>query len=60
VGPHDPVALARALGDILASPERRRTMGAAGRKTAERYGIETVTDRWEALYQSALQRKPAE
>ena len=60
VDPHDPALLARVLGDILASPERRQAMGSAGRQTAERYGIESVTDRWEALYQSALQRKPAE
>jgi glycosyltransferase involved in cell wall biosynthesis len=60
VDPHDPVALARALADILTSPERRRAMGAAGRETAERYGIDSVTDRWEALYRSALQRNPAE
>jgi 1,2-diacylglycerol 3-alpha-glucosyltransferase len=60
VDPHDPALLARVLGDILASPERQRAMGSAGRQTAERYGIEFVTDRWEALYRSALQRKPAE
>lgn len=60
VDPHDPALLARVLGDILASPERRRAMGSAGRQIAEQYGIEYVTDLWEALYQSALQRKPAE
>lgn len=60
VDPHDPVTLAQVLTDILASPERRRTMGSAGRETAERYAIDSVTDRWEALYQSALQRNPAE
>jgi glycosyltransferase involved in cell wall biosynthesis len=58
VDPHDPVRLAGALADILASPDLRRALGVAGRQTAERYGVETVTDAWEALYRSVLQGKP--
>jgi glycosyltransferase involved in cell wall biosynthesis len=54
VDPHDPVALARVLGDLLASPERRRQFGFAGRQSAERYGVELVADEWEALYRSML------
>jgi glycosyltransferase involved in cell wall biosynthesis len=54
VDPHDHHALARALGDLLAAPERRRRLGAGGRATAAKYGIETVTDAWESLYGAAL------
>ena len=54
VEPHDPAHLARVLADLLASPERRQQLGTAGRLSAERYGIEGVTDQWEALYRSIL------
>jgi 1,2-diacylglycerol 3-alpha-glucosyltransferase len=57
--PHDPERLALILRELLASPERRQALGAAGRQSAERYGIETVSDQWEALYQSVLQRTSA-
>jgi 1,2-diacylglycerol 3-alpha-glucosyltransferase len=60
VDPHDPARLARVLPDMLASPERRRAMGSAARRSAERYGVETVTDEWEALYRSVLQGSSAE
>ena len=60
VDPHDAPRLARALGDMLACRERRQALGQAGRKTAEGYGIESVTDAWETLYRSVLQGKPAE
>jgi 1,2-diacylglycerol 3-alpha-glucosyltransferase len=55
VDPHDPARLAQALGEMLGSPERRQVLGAAGRRSVERYGIETVTDEWETLYRSVLQ-----
>jgi glycosyltransferase involved in cell wall biosynthesis len=60
VDPHDPLRLARALGDLLASPERRRQFGSGGRRSAERYGVEAVTDEWEALYRSVLNGRSAE
>ena len=50
VDPHDPARLAVVLAEMLAAPERRRAMGSAARRSAERYGIEMVTDEWEALY----------
>lgn len=34
VPPHDPAALAEAVADLVADPDRRRTMGAAGREKA--------------------------
>jgi 1,2-diacylglycerol 3-alpha-glucosyltransferase len=60
VDPHDPARLAQALAEILASPERRQELGSAGRRSAERYGVETVTDEWEALYHSVLRGSSAE
>jgi glycosyltransferase involved in cell wall biosynthesis len=58
VDPHDSAELARVLADLLASPERRQTCGSAGRRYAERYGVEAVTDEWEALYRSVLNGRP--
>jgi hypothetical protein len=45
---------------MLACRERRHALGQAGRKMAEGYGIESVTDAWETLYRSVLQGKQAE
>jgi glycosyltransferase involved in cell wall biosynthesis len=57
--PHDPAGLARTLGELLATPEQLRALGAAGRRSAERYGIEAVTDEWETLYRSILRGSAA-
>lgn len=54
VDPHDPKRLSRALAELLTSPERRRLLGSGGRRSAERYSVETVTDEWESLYRSML------
>jgi glycosyltransferase involved in cell wall biosynthesis len=54
VDPDDPAGLARAIGDLLASPEQRRRLGRGGRRSVEKYDIETVTDEWETLYRSVL------
>ena len=54
VDAHDATRLAGAFEDLLASPERRRRLGAAGRRSVERYRVETVTDEWEVLYRSVL------
>ena len=42
VPPSDPNALAAALARLLASPDERRMLGAAGTRAAERYGLEVV------------------
>jgi 1,2-diacylglycerol 3-alpha-glucosyltransferase len=60
VAPHDPVRLAQTLAELLASPERRRQLGLGGRRSAERYSTETVTDTWETLYWSVLNGVPTE
>ena len=60
VDPHDPVRLARALDDLLGSPDRRRQFGSGARQSAERYGVESVTDEWETLYRSVLNGRLAE
>jgi glycosyltransferase involved in cell wall biosynthesis len=60
VDPHDPALLARELADLLASPQRRESLGARGRRSAEKFGVEVVADEWEALYRSALNEGLAE
>lgn len=51
VPPRDPGALAAALRDLLADPERRRAYGEAGRRRAvDRYDWRTVVARTEAVY----------
>ncbi len=52
VDPHNSGLLAQTLAELLAAPERRRQLGSGGRQSAERYGVETVTDEWEMLYRS--------
>jgi 1,2-diacylglycerol 3-alpha-glucosyltransferase len=52
VDPHDAARLSQALGDLLASPEWRRRLGAGGRLQAEKHGTERISDEWEALYRS--------
>ncbi len=54
--PHDPARLADALQALLASPERRRQLGAAGRRSVEQFGVDAVVDAWEALYGSVLRQ----
>jgi glycosyltransferase involved in cell wall biosynthesis len=56
VEPHDSARLAAAFSDVLGSPDTRRRLGVAGRRSVERYGVETVTDEWEMLYRSVLDR----
>lgn len=51
----DPAALAAAVGRLLDDPALARRLGAAARRTAEqRYGIETVARRIEAVYRECL------
>jgi len=59
VDPHDPARLAQVLEDLLASADRRGQLGSAGRRSAQKYGVEIVTDAWEALYGSVLHRSKA-
>ena len=48
-------ALAAVLSGLLASPAQRQGMGQAGRRLAEEFSTETITDRWETLYRSVQQ-----
>jgi glycosyltransferase involved in cell wall biosynthesis len=59
VDPDDSDELARVLADLLAAPERRQNFGSAARRYAEGYGVEAVTDEWEALYRSVLKGSSA-
>ncbi len=55
VAPGDPAALAAALADLLASPERRATLGAAARRrVTTAHGMERYADRHDALYADLL------
>lgn len=53
VPPHDPAALAEALGDLLADPDRCRAFGAAGRRRVEttfafELTVARLVDAWHA------------
>jgi glycosyltransferase involved in cell wall biosynthesis len=56
----DPPAMAAALAQLLADPERARTMGERGRLLQEReFSLEAMVRRVEALYSERLARKRA-
>jgi len=50
----DPAAWSRAVNQLLADPERRAAMGAAGRAKAERYAWPAVAERIIGVYRKAL------
>jgi glycosyltransferase involved in cell wall biosynthesis len=55
VAPGRPEALADALEALLRDPDRRRTMGAEGRRVAaERFGLEPMVSAIEAVYDEVL------
>ncbi len=56
VPPRDPGALARALGSLLRDPARRERLGAAGLRTAARYGWDSIAERLEAIYLEVVGR----
>jgi glycosyltransferase involved in cell wall biosynthesis len=59
VPPADPEALAAALVDLARDPERRRAMGERARGTAERFSLEAMVRRTEAVYEAVLRRQSA-
>jgi glycosyltransferase involved in cell wall biosynthesis len=55
VPPRDPSKLARALGDLCASPQRRVELGTAARQRAiQRYGEEHMVDQYVSLYTDGM------
>jgi len=55
VPPRDASALALAIGSLLAEPERRRSMGEAGRERArKRFSLEAGVAETEKLYELLL------
>ncbi|MGD0787792.1 MAG: glycosyltransferase [Terracidiphilus sp.] len=56
----DPAALAEAMAWLMRTPpEERRAMGERARQLAiERFSLEAILDRWEALYRDLLRRNP--
>jgi len=59
VAPRDPAALAGAMQDLLASPERRRAMSEAGRRSVTRFTPERVAGRLLEAVRLALNRRQA-
>ncbi|POX46417.1 glycosyltransferase [Streptomyces sp. Ru72] len=60
VPPRDPEAVARAVGELLADPDKREACGAAGRRRVlRRYGWGRVAAATEATYCSVLDAQPA-
>jgi D-inositol-3-phosphate glycosyltransferase len=58
--PPDPAALARAVAELVADPERRAAAGAAAAEHARRrFSFERVLDEHERLYESLRARGPA-
>ena len=59
VPPSDPRALATALKAVLASPEKARGMGLAGRRRARRlFSVQAQMERLTEFYDGWLERKP--
>jgi glycosyltransferase involved in cell wall biosynthesis len=57
VPPAEPDALAAAIRELLASPDRRKAMGAAGKKRAlEKYSIEHMAIEVKSVYADVLNR----
>jgi glycosyltransferase involved in cell wall biosynthesis len=55
VPPGDYETLARVLDDLLASPERRRSLGEAGRATVlARHGLDPFVEAFSSLYDDAI------
>jgi len=54
VPPDDPGALSAALIALLGDPVRRRAMGEAAARTAERFSLREMVRRTEAVYESVL------
>jgi phosphatidylinositol alpha-mannosyltransferase len=59
VPPDDVEALAEAIAALAHDPERRRALGREGRARALEFSWRCVTDRIEAVYRRALQRRGA-
>jgi len=56
----DPVAVSRALGDLITNPERRRVLGTALRQKVETaYSVEAVLPQWQNLFSDALVERKA-
>ncbi len=52
----DVEAFALALGGLMADDELRARLARAGRQATERFSLSAVTDRWEALLRSIVER----
>jgi len=55
VAPRDPEGLAAAIASLLADPERRAALGAAGAKRARRYGFDRIARATREVYGEVLE-----
>lgn len=55
-----PKAVAERIGDLIASPERRHTLGATLRQKVETaYSVKAVIPQWESLFRDVLRERKA-
>jgi len=54
VPPADSEALANAILDLYENPDKRRSMGEAGKRTAAEYGVDAMLRKIDALYETCL------
>ncbi|MDT7545337.1 MAG: phosphatidyl-myo-inositol alpha-mannosyltransferase [Actinomycetota bacterium] len=54
----DPAALAAALADLLADPDRRKQLAEVGRETVQQYDWQTVTARIVEVYETVVAAVP--
>ena len=52
-------ALAQGLAELMAAPERRRALGAAGPDSVAAFAPEAIVERWEALLESLVSARRA-
>jgi len=56
VPPQNPPAFAEAVGNLLRDPSRCRIMGSKAREVVRSFAIESVADRYSALYREPVRR----
>lgn len=54
VPPGDPIALRRAMSQLIASPHRCDALGAEGRRRAVRYSARVAVGAWESVYNEVV------
>ena len=58
VPPADPEAIAEAIGEILANPDRARSLADAGRRRVPLYSTRVMINSLEKLYRELMTERP--